>query len=435
MASALGSVLTAWQRSDRHYWHKEVAMRTLIRRCCGLDVHQAVIVACLLVGTPGRRVRSEVRSFATTTAGLLTLRDWLKQERCTHVGMESTGIYWRALYALLEDEFTLVVGNAQRIKNVPGRKTDVKDSEWIADLLRHGLIPPSFVPPRPLRTLRDLLRFRRALVEARSNCRNRILQVLESANIKLASVASDVFGVSGMAMLKALVAGIKTPAEIAALAKGLLRKKLAQLELALHGSMSEDHRFMLAELLESLAQEDARIVAVEQRIDEKLAPYRAQHDLLNTIPGVDRIGAATMIAEHGVDMTAFGSPARLAAWAGVAPGNNQSGSHRRRAPACRGNIYLKTALHTAAVSAAHTKSTYLRDKYHRIRARSGPGRAAGAVAHKIVIAAYHILATGKPYRDLGADHLDRRTERRTQQRLVHRLERMGYNVTLTANAA
>ena len=410
-------------------------MRTLVNRCCGLDVHQAVIVACLLVGAPGRKVRSEVRSFATTTAGLLMLRDWLKQERCSHVGMESTGIYWRALYALLEDEFTLVVGNAQRIKNVPGRKTDVKDCEWIADLLRHGLIPPSFVPPRPLRPLRDLLRFRRSLVEARSNCRNRILQVLESANIKLASVASDVFGVSGMAMLKALAAGGKTPAEIAALAKGLLRKKLAQLELALQGSMTEDHRFMLRELLCSLAQEGARIAAVEQRIDEKLLPYRAQHELLATIPGVDRIVAATMIAEHGVDMTAFGSPARLAAWAGVAPGNNQSGSQRRRASARKGNIHLKSALHTAAVSAAHTKSTYLRDKYHRIRARSGPRRAAGAVAHKIVIAAYHILLTGKPYRDLGADYLDTRNQRRTQHQLVHRLERMGYHVVLTPKAA
>lgn len=410
-------------------------MRTLIKRCCGLDVHQAVIVACVLVGTAGRKVRSEVRSFATTTAGLLTLRDWLKQERCTHVGMESTGVYWRAIYALLEDEYTLVVGNAQRIKNVPGRKTDVQDSEWIADLLRHGLIPPSFVPPRPLRMLRDLLRFRRSLVEARTNCRNRILQVLESANIKLANVASDVFGVSGMAMLKALAAGGKTPAEIAALAKGLLRKKLSQLELALHGSMSDDHRFMLAELLKSLAQEGERIAAVEQRIDEKLAPYRAQHDLLSTIPGVDHIGAATMIAEHGVDMTAFGSAQRLAAWAGVAPGNNQSGPRRRRAPTRKGNIHLKTALHTAAVSAARTKATYLRDKYHRIKARSGPGRAAGAVAHKIVIAAYHILTTGKPYRDLGPTYLDTRNRRRTEHHLIHRLEQMGYHVTLAPKAA
>jgi transposase len=433
MASAFGSVSTAWQRSGHLDRCKEVMMRTLIKRCCGFDVHQAVIVACVLVG--GRAVRSEVRSFPTTTAGLLTLRDWLKAEKCTHVGMESTGVYWRAVYALLEDEFTVVVGNAQHIRNVPGRKTDVKDCEWIADLLRHGLIRPSFVPPRPLRTLRDLLRFRRSLVEARTNCRNRILAVLESANIKLASIASDVFGVSGMAMLKALAAGRNTPAEMAALARGLLRKKIPQLELALHGSMSEDHRFMLAELLKGLAQEEARIKAVETRIADKLAPFREQHRLLTTIPGVDRMVAATMIAEHGVDMTAFGSPARLAAWTGVAPGNNETGGKRKRAPARKGNIHLKAALYTAAVSAGRTKSTYLRDKYHRIRARRGPGRAAGAVAHKIVIAGYHILTTGKPYRDLGPDYLDRRTERRTRQNLINRLERMGYQVCLTPKTA
>lgn len=234
-------------------------MRTLIERCCGLDVHQATIVACLVVGKPGLKVRSEVRSFPTTTAGLLELRDWLTAEGCTHVGMESTGIYWRPVHALLEDDFEVVVGNAQRIKNVPGRKTDTKDCEWVADLLRHGMIPPSFVPDRPLRALRDLMRFRRSLVEARTNCRNRILQVLESANIKLANVASDVFGVSGMAMLMALAAGDKAPREVANLARGLLRKKLPQLELALQGSMTDDHRFMLRELLKSLEQEERRI--------------------------------------------------------------------------------------------------------------------------------------------------------------------------------
>jgi transposase len=435
MASALGSVFTAWQRSDRHYWLKEMAMRTLIERCCGLDVHQATIVACLLVGKAGGKVRKDIRTFPTTTAGLLALRDWLKQEECTHVGMESTGVYWRPVYALLEDDFTVVVGNAQRIRNVPGRKTDVKDCEWIADLLRHGLIPPSFVPERPVRALRDLMRFRRSLVEARTNCRNRILQVLESANIKLANVASDVFGVSGMAMLKVLAVGGKTPREIADLAKGLLRKKLAQLELALQGSMTDDHRFMLSQLLAGLAQDEERIKVTEARIDEKLKPYLKQHDLLTTIPGVDWASAAGMIAEHGVDMTRFGSAERLAAWSGTAPGNNQSGGRNRRAPARKGNIHLKTILYTAAVSAGHTKGTYLRDKYHRIKARSGPGIAAGAVAHKISIATYHILSTGKPFRELGGDYLDQRTQRRTKQNLVHHLERIGFQVTLAPMAA
>jgi transposase len=432
MASALGSVSTAWQRSDRHS-AKEVAMRTLIERCCGLDVHQALIVACLLIGT--RSVGREIRSFPTTTEGLLALRDWLTKEGCTHVAMESTGIYWRPVHALLEDGFSVVVGNAHRIKNVPGRKTDVKDCEWIANLLRHGLIPPSFVPARPLRMLRDLLRFRRSLVDARTNCRNRVLKVLESANIKLASVASDVFGRSGMAMLEALAKGANTPAEIAALAKGRLRSKLAELELALQGSMTEDHRFMLSELLKSLAEDEKRIRMAEQRIQQKLTPYLEQHRLLTTIPGVDWVVAATMIAEHGIDMTAFGSAQRLAVWAGVAPGNNESAGKRRPSGARKGNVYLKAALYTAAVSASRVKSTYLREKYHRIKARRGPGRAAGAVAHKIAIAAYHMLASGRPYKDLGPDYLDKRAERRTKHNLVHRLERMGYHVTLTAKAA
>lgn len=405
-------------------------MRTMIERCCGLDVHQATIVACLLIGEPGRKVSREVRGFPTTTAGLLELRDWLKAAGCSAVGMESTGVYWRAVHAVLEDGFAVVVGNAQRIKTVPGRKTDVKDCEWIAELLRHGLIPPSFVPPKPLRGLRDLLRFRRALVEARSNCRNRLLQVLEIANIKLASVASDVFGVSGMAMLRALVEGGKTPAEIAALAKGLLRKKLAQLELALHGSLTEDHRFMLGQLLAGLAEEDQRIALTEARIAVLLEPYLEEHRLLSTIPGVDWAVAATMIAEHGVDMTAFGTPARLAAWSGTAPGNNQSAGKHRRAGGRKGNVHLKTALYLAAISAGRTRDTYLRDKYHRLRARRGPGRAAGAVAHKISIATFHILSTRTPYRDLGPDYLDARAKRRTKQHLVHRLERMGYHVTL-----
>jgi transposase len=366
---------------------------------------------------------------------LLELRDWLTAAGCTHVGMESTGVYWRPVHALLEDAFTVVVGNAQRIKNVPGRKTDVKDCEWIADLLRHGLIAPSFVPERPLRALRDLMRFRRALVEARTNGRNRLLKVLEIANIKLANVASDVFGVSGMAMLEALVAGTKTTAEIANLAKGRLRKKLTQLELALQGSLTDDHRFMLGQLMRGLEQEDERIALAEDRIAQTLEPYLAEHRRLTTIPGVDWAGAATMIAEHGVDMSKFGTAERLAAWSGTAPGNNESAGKRRRAGARKGNLHLKTALYTAAVAAGRTRGTYLAEKYRRIRARCGPGRAAGTVAHKIVIAAFHILNTGQPYRDLGSDYLDSRAKHRTTKHLVRRLEQMGYHVTLGPQAA
>lgn len=410
-------------------------MRVLIEGCCGLDVHRSVIVACLLTGRAGGKVNREIRSFSTTTVGLFELRDWLLAAACTHVGMESTGVYWRAIHALLEEAFTVVVGNAQRIKNVPGRKTDAKDCEWLADLLRHGLIPPSFVPPRPLRGLRDLLRFRRSQVDAQTNCRNRVLQVLEIANIKLAGVASDVFGVSGMAMVRALIAGTQTPAEIANLAKGRLRRKLPQLELALAGSVTDDHRFMLTQLLDELDGTARRIAAVEARVDEALAPYRTDHELLTTIPGVDWAGAAVMIAEHGVDMTVFGSAERLAAWAGVAPGNNESAGKHRRAGARKGNRHLKTALHLAALSAKATRGTYLRDKYYRLKARCGPARAVGAIAHKIVIAAFHILSSGNPYRDLGADYLDQRAQHRAKQHLVHRLTQMGYHVTLDPIAA
>lgn len=410
-------------------------MESLIERCCGLDVHQSVIVGCLLTGKAGGRVKREIRSFETTTAGLLELRDWLAAAGASHVAMESTGVYWRPIYVLLEDAFTVVVGNAQRIKNVPGRKTDVKDCEWIGDLLRHGLIPPSFVPPRPIRGLRDLTRYRKSLVEARTNCRNRIIQVLESASIKLASVASDVFGVSGMAMLRALVENRMTPVEMAHLAKGVLRKKIPQLELALQGSLTDDHRFMLDQLLGGLAQEDERIEAIEARIASTLEPYTTPHRLLTTIPGVDQAVAATMIAEHGIDMTVFGNAARLAAWGGGAPGNNMSAGKHRRAGARKGNRHLKTALHTAAVSAARTRGTYLSDKYRRLRARIGPGRAAGAIAHKILIAAYHILSSGKPYQDLGADYLDKRSKHRTKQHLVRQLEQMGFEVALTAKPA
>jgi transposase len=283
--------------------------------------------------------------------------------------------------------------------------------------------------------LRDLVRFRRSLVDARSDCRNRVLQLLESANIKLAGVATDVFGVSGMAMLRAIVAGQQTPAEIADLAKGRLRKKLAALELALQGSVTDDHRLMLDLLLGSLADSDARIAAIESHIDAKLEPYRADHGNLTTIPGVDWASAASIIAELGTDMAVFGTPGRAAAWSGVAPGNNESGGRRRRAGARKGNVHLKTTLRTAAVAAGRTKGTYLADKYHRMRARGGPGVAAGAVAHKILIAAYHILDRKVTYRELGADYLDRRAKQRVQRGLVRRLERLGYDVTLRPKAA
>jgi transposase len=405
-------------------------MEAIIEKCCGLDVHQATVVACLLTGKPSQRPKKEVRTFRTVTRELQAMSEWLRAEGCTHVAMESTGVYWKPVYAVLEGGFELVVGNAHHIKNVPGRKTDVKDSEWLAELMRHGLIRKSFVPPKPLRELRDLLRYRRKLVESGTSERNRLLAVLETANIKLASVASDVFGVSGRLMLDALIEGRSTPAEMAKLAKGKLRDKLVELQLALEGSVGEHHRFLLAMQLRRLKGVEDELETLDKRIEEKLEPYRAQHKLLMTIPGVNWYIAAVLIAEIGVDMTVFLSAYHLAAWAGVCPGNNESAGKHRAGKARRGNVHLKTALVGAATSAARTNGTYLKDKYHRLRARRGNLRAAVAIAHKILIAAYHMLTRQLPYQDLGGSYLDKLDETRTTNNLVRRLERLGYTVQL-----
>jgi len=407
----------------------------IIERCCGLDVHQATVVACLLTGKANSKPKKELRTFRTVTRDLVAMAEWLREHGCTHVAMESTGVYWKPVHAVLEGGFELVVGNAHHIKNVPGRKTDVKDSEWIADLLRHGLIRASFVPPKPLRELRDLLRYRRKLGESGASERNRLLGVLETANIKLASVASDVFGVSGRLMLEALIEGKSTPEEMARLAKGRLREKLAELQLALEGSVGEHHRFLLGMQLRRLKTVEEERALLDQRIDEKLKPYRAQHTLLMTIPGVDWYVAAVLIAEIGVDMSVFLSAYHLAAWAGVCPGNNESAGKHKASKARRGNVHLKTALVGAAVSAGRAKGTYLRDKYHRLKARRGGLRAAVAIAHKILVAAYHMLCRDAPYHDLSDAYLDKLDETRTANNLVRRLERLGFAVQLDRKTA
>jgi transposase len=405
-------------------------MEAIVERSCGLDVHQATVVACLLVGTAEKKPRKQVRTFGTMTADLVRMRDWLRDEGCTHVGMESTGIYWMPVYTMLEGQFELVVGNAMHIKQVPGRKTDVKDSEWIADLIRHGLIRRSFVPPKPLRDLRDLLRYRRKLIDSQTAERNRMLKLLETANIKLATVASNVFGASGRRMLRALLDGTLTPEQMADLARGRLRKKMAQLAPALDGRVEEHHRFLLGMQLERMEELEMTIKKLDERIDEKLEPYQDQHKRLTQIPGVDRIGAAVIIAELGVDMTVFPTVRHAAAWAGVCPGNNESAGKRKGTPGRRGNPHLTTALVQAAVAASRTKGTYLKEKYWKLKARRGPMRAALAVAHKILIAAYHMLAEGTEHRDLGPTHLDRISVVSTKNGLVKRLERLGYRVTL-----
>jgi transposase len=410
-------------------------MQTLVERGCGLDVHQATVVACLLIVLKNGRVQRQVRTFGTTTRELMGLREWLLSESCTHVAMESTGVYWKPIYAILEGAFEIVVANAQHVKKVPGRKTDVKDAEWIADLLCHGLLRPSFVPPSPIRELRDLTRYRRKLVESRTAERNRLLKLLETANIKLASVATDVFGVSGLLMLHALVEGKATAQEMAELAKKQLRKKIPELELALEGKVEEHHRFLLRVQLRRLRTVEEDLGILEQRIQEKLKPYAAQFTLLQEIPGIDETLAAAIIAELGVDMGVFESVSQLSSWAGVCPGNNESAGKRRSSRIPKGNVYLKTALVEAANSAAKAKGTYLRDKFYRLKARRGYKRAAVAVGHKILVAIYHMLSHQVCYNELGDVYLDNLNKHHVTRNLVNRLERLGYAVTLQQKAA
>jgi transposase len=410
-------------------------MQTLVERGCGLDVHQATVVACLLVIRKDGKIQKQMRTFGTTTRELLSLREWLLSEGCTHVAMESTGVYWKPVYAILEGALDIVVANAQHVKKVPGRKTDVKDAEWIADLLCHGLLRSSFVPPKPIRELRDLTRYRRKLVESQAAERNRLLKLLETANIKLASVATDVFGVSGRRMLRTLIKGKKSPQEMAALAKGRLRNKISALEPALEGKVEEHHRFLLRLQLERVEAAEKDLAVLEQRIQEKLKPYAAQLALLQEIPGVDWTLAAVIIAELGVDMSVFQGVSQLASWAGVCPGNNESAGKRKSSRIPKGNVYLKTALVEAANAAARTKGTYLRDKFFRLKARRGYKRAVVAVAHKILVAIYHMFSHQVCYNELGDLYLDKLNKHHLTRNLVHRLERLGYTVTLEQKAA
>jgi len=394
------------------------------------------VVACLLIVLKNGQVHKQIRTFGTTTRELLDLREWLLSQGCTHVAMESTGVYWKPVYAVLEGGgLEIVVANAQHVKKVPGRKTDVKDAEWIADLLCHGLLRSSFVPPKPIRELRDLTRYRRKLVESQAAERNRLLKLLESANIKLASVATDVFGVSGRLMLRALIEGKATPQEMAELAKGLLRKKLPELELALEGKFEEHHRFLLVLQLKRVQAAEEDLAVLERRIQEKLKPYEAQLTLLQEVPGVDWTLAAVIIAELGVDMKVFGNVSQLASWAGVCPGNNESAGKRKSSRIPKGNVYLKTALVEAANAAAKAKGTYLRDKFYRLKARRGYKRAAVAVAHKILVAIYHMFSHQVCYNELGDLYLDKLNKHSLTRNLVHRLERLGYTVTLNQKAA
>lgn len=394
--------------------------------CAGLDVHKKTVVAAIIV--PGKK---ETRTFDTMTADLLGLSDWLIMEGVTHVAMESTGEYWKPVFNILEDNFEeVLLVNAHHIKSVPGRKTDVKDSEWMADLLRHGLVKASFIPPVGQRELRELTRYRSTFVKEKATLVNRVQKVLESANIKLASVASNVVGASGRAMLAALIEGQANPTEMAELSKGRLREKRDQLIKALQGRVKAHHRFVLTELLCQIDSLDETIARFDEQIAEYCRPFEEMVELLDTIPGVARQTAEIIVAEIGVDMSRFESANHLAAWAGLAPGNNESAGKRLSGKKRRGNKALGVALNQAAHAAAHMKNTYLAAQYHRLAGRRGQKKAIVAVAHSILVIAYHIIKRKEPYRDLGGDYFDKRRPEATAKRLMKRLEQLGFQVTV-----
>jgi transposase len=402
-------------------------MKVLYDRCCGLDIHKRSVVACVL--TPSGK---EVRTFGTMTKDLLDLSDWLTEQGCTHVAMEATGVYWKPIYNLLEDsDLTLLVVNARHIKAVPGRKTDVRDAEWIADLLQHGLLRGSFIPDRSQRELQELIRYRRSLIGERAREVNRIQKVLEGANIKLSSVISNTMGVSGRAMLEALVAGTTDAETMAKLATARLEATPEQLTAALEGRMGAHQRMLLGLQLQHVTQLDDAIERVSAEIEERLRPFEDQLQRLDTIPGVSRRGAQEIIAAIGVDMSRFPSHRHLASWAKLCPGTNESAGKRGNAATGKGNPYLRETLVEAGWAAGRTKQTYLAAQFHRLKGRRGAKRAVVAVAHSILVIAYHILKEdGSVYEDLGPNYFDERSKEATTKRTVNRLERLGYKVTL-----
>jgi transposase len=406
---------------------------TLIERCAGLDIGKADLKACIRIPGPGKRRHREVRTFSTMTAGLLDCRQWLLDNHITLVGMEATGDYWKPVYHVLEDKLECWLLNARHMRNVPGRKTDVTDAAWIAQLIEHGLVRPSFVPPPPIRRLRDLTRYRASLVHERTRETQRLEKVLDDAGIKLTVVASKTLSVSGRAMIEALIAGQRDPAALADLARQRMRVKIPALRDALTGRFSAHHALLCRVMLERIDQIQATIATLDQEIEAELAPFQAQLAHVTSIPGVGRRVAQTLIAEIGVDMTRFATPADLASWAGMCPGNNESAGKHHSGRTRKGDTWLRAALGEAAAAAARTHDTFLAARYQRIARRRGTKRAVVATGHAILTTAWHLLTHDSDYDDLGADYHTRRADpARQAQRLTAQLASLGYRVTLEA---
>jgi transposase len=405
-------------------------MDAIIERCCGIDVHKKSLTACLLIGSLEGKSEVTIKTFSTMTSDLLKLKDWLEKEGCTHIALESTGVYWKPVFNLLEDTMRVILANARDIKNVPGRKTDIADCQWIAQLLRCGLIKPSFIPQPEIRDLRDLTRYRRKLIQSLTSEKNRVQKVLEDTNIKLSSVASDIFGVSGQLMINALLNDEASPQEIAELAKGRLRSKIAELTEALTGKVREHHRFMIEQSLQHIAYLTDAITRLNLRIGNCMTPFRQVEELLQTIPGVKKKTLEPIIAEMGVNMEQFPSAGHLASWAGVAPGNNESAGKRRSGKVTQGNKWLKNALLEAAHGASKSKGTYFKAQFHRLAGRRGKKRALVAVAHSILIIVYYMIKNNCNYQEIGEDYFDKINHKVVVKRQVQRLEKLGYKVKL-----
>ncbi len=410
-------------------------MEALHQRCAGLDVHKKTVVASVRLAE-GSKVVTEVRTFATTTSGLLSLSDWLSGNGCTHVAMEATGVYWKPVWHVLSDgQMELILANAAHVKNVPGRKTDVSDATWLAELLAHGLIRASFVPDGQTQELRVLLRTRKQLVREQTRHTQRIHKTLEDANIKIESELSDMLGKSGRAMLNAIIAGETDPARLAALAHPGVKSPQAKLQEALRGRVTAHHRFLLKLHLGQIDQLDAAISTIDSEIEANLAPFRTAVELVSTIPGVGPLGAQVIVSEIGTDMSRFPNAGHLLSWAGLCPRNDESAGKRRSTRLRKGAPWLKTMLVQCAWAAKRKKASYLQAQFLRLRSRRGPQKAICAVAASILTAVYHMLKDGTPYEDLGPDHFVRRSKTTQTQRLVRRLEHLGYTVDIKPLAA
>jgi transposase len=408
-------------------------MQPILKSCCGIDVHKKKIKACIAKGPLDKPPKFEIKTFSTTTSDLLKLKDWLEQNEVEAVAMESTGVYWKPIFNILEDKFPIVLANPQHLKKIPGKKTDVSDSQWIATLLRCGLIPASFIPPRPIRELRDLNRTRRKLVGVMASEKNRLQKVLEDANIKLTSVVSKVDGKSSMNMIQALLTKDKlSREEIKAMVHGKLRNKIDQLVEALNGKLTDHHRFLLKHHLENIAFMAEQIQELDEEIAKRMIPFQRESNLIQTIPGISTTTASAIIAEIGVDMSKFPDEAHISSWTGICPGNNESAGVKKSGKTSKGDKFLKATLTEAAWSASKKKGSAYSAIYNNIAKRRGKKRALVALGHQILMDVYRALKTGEPYVDEGAEAVFQRNSAARQKSAIRFLEQSGYNVTKAA---